>query len=270
MSEDFDPAQVPIRPAATVMLIRDTDELQVLMMRRHAKTIFAGGMWVFPGGAVDEADFHAEVSGRVREDIPGRDQVAERPNEDRAYYVAGIRECFEECGELMTTGSGGKRSLTQDALTEGRNRLNAGTVSFDQLLEAWQLRPDVSRLHLVARWITPLGSPRRFDARFFIAACEDGSDAVHDQQELVDSAWMSPQAILDAFDAEEMNLMTPTLRMLKNLTKHETTNSVFEFLGAQQDFERVRVDGESRELLLPGELGYDGALQDVETGWVRL
>jgi hypothetical protein len=45
---------------------------------------------------------------------------------------------------------------------------------------------------------------------------------------------------------------------------------VFEFLGAQQDFERVRVDGESRELLLPGELGYDAALQDVETGWVRL
>jgi hypothetical protein len=81
---------------------------------------------------------------------------------------------------------------------------------------------------------------------------------------------MSPQAILDAFDAKEMNLMTPTLRMLKNLTKHETTNSVFEFLGAQQDFERVRVDHESRELLLPGELGYDTALQDVETGWVRL
>ncbi|NDG92242.1 MAG: NUDIX hydrolase, partial [Gammaproteobacteria bacterium] len=55
MADEFDPASVPIRPAATVMLIRETPALEVLMMRRHAKTVFAGGMWVFPGGAVDPA-----------------------------------------------------------------------------------------------------------------------------------------------------------------------------------------------------------------------
>ena len=53
---DFDPHSVPIRPAATVMLIDDRPDLQVFMMERHANTVFAGGMWVFPGGAVDHQD----------------------------------------------------------------------------------------------------------------------------------------------------------------------------------------------------------------------
>ena len=50
------PEEVPIRPAATVLLIDDRPDLQVFMMKRHANTVFAGGMWVFPGGAVDHQD----------------------------------------------------------------------------------------------------------------------------------------------------------------------------------------------------------------------
>ena len=53
---DFDPTAVPVRPAATVMLVDDRPDLHVLMMRRNDKTVFAGGMWVFPGGRVDESD----------------------------------------------------------------------------------------------------------------------------------------------------------------------------------------------------------------------
>ena len=67
-----------------------------------------------------------------------------------------------------------------------------------------------------------------------------------------------------------MDLMTPTLRMLKNLSRHESVADVFPCLEAHRNFERVRVAGGSRELLLPGEPGYDDALENVETGWVRL
>ena len=67
-----------------------------------------------------------------------------------------------------------------------------------------------------------------------------------------------------------MDLMTPTLRMLKNLSQHKSVADVFSYLEAHQNFERVRVANESRELLLPGESGYDEALENVETGWVRL
>ena len=74
---DFDPAMVPIRAAATVLLIADRPELKILMMRRHAKTLFAGGMWVFPGGAVDPADVTVAVSGRSRARLSRPDHSAD-------------------------------------------------------------------------------------------------------------------------------------------------------------------------------------------------
>ena len=63
-ADDFDPDAVPIRPAATVMLVDDRPDLQVFMMERHANTVFAGGMWVFPGGAVDTSDDAAAYEAR--------------------------------------------------------------------------------------------------------------------------------------------------------------------------------------------------------------
>ena len=48
---------VPIRPAATVILTRDSAHgIEVLMMRRSHKAAFMGGAHVFPGGAVDPSD----------------------------------------------------------------------------------------------------------------------------------------------------------------------------------------------------------------------
>ena len=55
-TSEFDPASVPLRSAATVLLIDDRPDLQVFMMKRNVNTAFAGGMWVFPGGSVDLGD----------------------------------------------------------------------------------------------------------------------------------------------------------------------------------------------------------------------
>ena len=59
--------EVPLRPAATVMLVRDVDAggIEVLMVRRAAAAAFAGGMYVFPGGRVDEADGEEAVAAFV-------------------------------------------------------------------------------------------------------------------------------------------------------------------------------------------------------------
>ncbi len=43
-------------PAATVVLLRDAPELEVLMLHKSSKVAF-GGMWVFPGGRVDAEDY---------------------------------------------------------------------------------------------------------------------------------------------------------------------------------------------------------------------
>ena len=51
------PRRIPLIPAATVILLRDGDDgLETLLMRRNSKLSFAEGMWVFPGGRIDDDD----------------------------------------------------------------------------------------------------------------------------------------------------------------------------------------------------------------------
>lgn len=52
---DHPDADPPARPASTVVLLRDADELEVLMIHRGAETAF-GGMWAFPGGVIESGD----------------------------------------------------------------------------------------------------------------------------------------------------------------------------------------------------------------------
>lgn len=70
------------RPASTVALIRDGDDgIETLLLRRNKALLFAGGFWVFPGGALDPADI--ETAGG---DI------------EQASRIAAQREAEEECG----------------------------------------------------------------------------------------------------------------------------------------------------------------------------
>lgn len=73
---------VPVRPASTVVLLRDGDAgLELLMVRRNRALAFAGGFWVFPGGAVDDVD----------RELGGGDP-------DAAARHAAAREAREEAG----------------------------------------------------------------------------------------------------------------------------------------------------------------------------
>lgn len=76
----------PIVAAATVVLLRDTASgVETLMLRRDSQLAFAGGMWVFPGGRIDPADFPAT------EIAPEEDLAA-------AGRTAAVREAEEEAG----------------------------------------------------------------------------------------------------------------------------------------------------------------------------
>ncbi|MBS04770.1 MAG: hypothetical protein CMQ24_18965 [Gammaproteobacteria bacterium] len=274
-ADDFDPDAVPIRPAATVMLVDDRPDLQVFMMERHANTVFAGGMWVFPGGAVDTSDDAAAYEARcaAREAVDAN-RLLELEDGALRYYVAAIREAFEECGLMLSlhADSGDKLELTSDGdidrFQEHRDALNAGDRSLLEILERENLLMDAGDMHYIARWITPLGSPRRFDARFFIARVPRAQTPAHDNQELVHSDWFRPQDVLDAFDREEMVLMTPTLRMVRSLARFGSADEVIAAASSNLPDERVRVvDG---RLVLPGDPGYEHADQNIENGWVRL
>lgn len=53
------------RPAATVILLRGGDALELLLVRRNPEARFMGGAWVFPGGAVDRAEGAGEAAVRA-------------------------------------------------------------------------------------------------------------------------------------------------------------------------------------------------------------
>ena len=171
---DFVPEEVPVRPAATVMLIDDRPDLQVFMMERHANTVFAGGMWVFPGGAVDHQDDSSYFSGIATHRTDGEaSELLNLENGGLAYYMAAIRETFEEAGVLLALHQEDESPLNiAEASTarfqQHRDQLNAGEIDLKTILKKESLLADVGQMHYIARWITPLGSPRRFDAAFLL------------------------------------------------------------------------------------------------------
>ena len=77
-----------------------------------------------------------------------------------------------------------------------------------------------------ARWITPVGAPRRYDTRFFVARAPDGHEGVHDGSELVASAWMRPVDALDAFARGEIDLILPTQRSLEILARFDRVDAL--------------------------------------------
>lgn len=105
-----DPEAIPVRDAATVMVLRDgADGLEVCMLRRNLRSDFVGGAYVFPGGGVDEEDAHDDLAEVVTglDDATASRQV-EVPSGGLAFWVAAIRECFEEAGLLLAYDEDGR------------------------------------------------------------------------------------------------------------------------------------------------------------------
>ena len=241
---DFDPASVAIRPAATVMLIRETDTagVEVFMMRRTTKAAFAGGMYVFPGGAVDA--------------------------EDSSYEVAAIRECFEEAGVLLARAASGSivrlhDPAVQERFATYRHDVHSGRRSLTSVLEAENLDPMVDQMHWVAHWVTPYGEVRRFDTRFFVTAMPPDQEPLHDDLETVDSLWVTPADALGRARRGELLMLPPTMVNLGFLADHESVDSVMGAVASigtpARILPKVRwaADGRIDALLMPGDPGYE-------------
>ncbi len=265
----FDPAAVPIRPAATVMLVDDRPDLQVLMLRRAARHVFAGDMWVYPGGAVDPED-----ASRVGASCLGLDDATASERLDLrsgglAFWVAAIRECFEEAGVLYA-------DLPDDptlaARLDGyRSALNNRETTFPEIVAKESLVLHADRLHYIAHWITPFGSPRRFDTRFFLARFPTGQIASHDDGELVHQDWLRPAEAIERWRADGMAMMSPTARMLMSLAAFGSAEEAVAAAALDLPEQQVRVvQDTSYNILLPGDPGYDDGDPNTEFGWVTL
>jgi 8-oxo-dGTP pyrophosphatase MutT (NUDIX family) len=103
-TEAIDPDAVPVKPAATVIPLRDgPDGLEVLVLRRDENLAFHGGSWVFPGGRVD--DHELRVAGG---------------NEEAAARAAARREAWEEAG--IEIDESALVELSHWTTPKGRNR----------------------------------------------------------------------------------------------------------------------------------------------------
>lgn len=239
-----DQAVQPIRPAATVILIRDVEaagQFEIFMLRRTSRAAFAGGMYVFPGGRVD-GDDHLHSNDRWRTGPTERQatQQAALGAEWRGYWIAGIRETFEEAGLLLAYHDNGEMvgfdESSSDRFEHYRHDVHAGEITLAEICATEKLSLAVDHIHFFNRWITPLGRPRRFDTRFFIAEAPPAQRGQHDDKETVDSVWITPQRALERHAADDFGLMGVTLRQLQTLAEYRTVADVREMLETQEDF----------------------------------
>lgn len=232
----------PIRPAATIIIVRQAvSNFEIFMLRRTSKASFAGGMYVFPGGRV-EADDHLHKYDEYRTG-PNTLQLPQRTAlgaEWRGYWIAGIRETFEEAGLLLAYNIDGSllefNTVNRVRFADYRDALHAGKLSMLDICENAKLTLAIDRIHFVNRFVTPLGRPRRFDTRFFLAAAPPGQTGWHDDKETVDSIWISPQDALTRNDAEDFDLMKVTRIQLQMLARHDSYAAVLAWSEANETF----------------------------------
>lgn len=226
----------PTRDSATVMLVRDGEHegrpIEVFMLRRHPRTAF-GSIHVFPGGVVDATDSSPELDARC----PGlSDAQASRllgvTGGGRAFWVAAIREAFEEGGVLLARQADGQavRFDSDEAAAARfdahRRAIHAGSCRLLDVLDTEDLRLGVDELRYVSHWVTPAGEPKRFDTRFFLARAPEGQRYAHDDDEVIGSEWVRPADALARHQAGDFAMIGPTIRSLQDLGRFATADAV--------------------------------------------
>lgn len=223
-------------PAATIMLLRPAADspFEVLMLQRDARSSFAPGAYVFPGGRVDETDCAPGMLA-LCEGVTPEAAFGQMPDADSAawalgHWVCAMREAFEEAGIFLAYDPDGDlhhiSATDEDLLLEVRQRIHATRWNFGELLQVSHLRLAAERLHYVAHWITPEFSPKRFDTRFFVAEAPPDQPARHDGIELVAHEWVAPADALARHEHGEFPMILPTIVSLRHLAGHESIADV--------------------------------------------
>jgi 8-oxo-dGTP pyrophosphatase MutT (NUDIX family) len=180
----------PIRRAASVVCVRDVaGEPEVLVVERSAASRFLPGYVAFPGGAVD-----ADDDGRAHRWF-GTPEEGPR--------AAALRELAEEAGIAVTAG---------------------GAVPARDPSPIDASPPPMDALHELCHWIAPPEVPVRFDARYYTLALD--ADAAADGGEVVDAWWVSPRALLDAWEAGDRKLYWPTWLTVTELARCASVDAV--------------------------------------------
>jgi glyoxylase-like metal-dependent hydrolase (beta-lactamase superfamily II)/8-oxo-dGTP pyrophosphatase MutT (NUDIX family) len=249
----------PPRLSATIVVVRDgAAGIEVLLSRRAESSDHTSGAWVFPGGILDAADRaagsacvgldDAEASRRLGLDQGGLD-----------FWVAAIRECFEESGLLFGYGSDGRLVDLDGAdaarLAMWRGALHRRERTIAALCETERIRLAADRLVYLSHWLTPLGRAKRYDTRFFIAAAPATQTALFDGTEMVEQLWIAPAEALAR--TTSLKLLTPTQKSLETVARFSDVASLMAWAAAPRavalTMPRVATGGQGLRPVLPDE-----------------
>ena len=265
-------AAVELRDAATVLILRDGEPdadgnvLEVFMLRRNLNSDFVGGAYVFPGGAVDPEDRHDDL-GAVCE---GRTdaEASSRLGIERgglAFWVAAIRESFEEAGVLLAYHADGAvvrldEPATVDRFAGHRNAVDSGQRRLVEICVEEGLRLAVDSMWYFGHWITPEGAPRRYDTRFFVTAAPPAQTPLHDDREVIANIWIRPGDALDQHRAGTYEMLPPTVASLRAVARFRSAAEALEAAREIHDvptiLPRVIVDEGGVRIVLPGDPEY--------------
>jgi 8-oxo-dGTP pyrophosphatase MutT (NUDIX family) len=262
------------RDAATVIVLRSAGPdagagagggVEVLMLRRVAAMKFAPGAYVFPGGSVDPADSDPEIGWHGPDPAEFGARLGAPAEMARALVCAAVRETFEESGVLLAGApDGGPLADPSGPSWEAdRAAVVAGAVTLAELLSRRGLVLRADLLVPWARWITPEGEPRRFDARFFAAALPVGQVATGHAAESDHIAWLRPANAIASARAGQISMLPPTATTLHDFAVAGAAaegDAVAEILALRPVIEpvvpRLALEDGDAWLYIPDEVGY--------------
>lgn len=214
------------RPSATVVVIRQGDDKpEILMVKRNSRSAFAAA-YAFPGGVLEDCD-RLVYEHCLKVPAAKANQMLRLASDGLEYFSAAVRELFEETGILLAAGN------ASENLQSIRQQLNSGQLLWSKAVREYGFKMDCDKLHYFAHWVTPLSEPRRFTTRFFLAVLPAGQIAEHDGQELIDSCWMTADAVLASAKAGDMQLIYPTYATLRDIRPLSTTDEIVGWAKAQ-------------------------------------
>jgi 8-oxo-dGTP pyrophosphatase MutT (NUDIX family) len=272
---------VPIRDAATVMLVRDVDgpdgpDIEVCMLRRNLASEFVAGAYVFPGGSVDAEDRGPEAEALCRGMTDAEASATLGIDSGGlGFWVAALRECFEEAGVMLAqrredylAGQGALLDTSEPEVAARfaahRDAVNEQRTSLLDVCRQEDLVLAADTVHYVSHWITPELAPRRYDTRFFITVAPPGQVARHDDGETIATIWVRPADALARSLAGEIEMLPPTIANLRNIRSFRSTDEVMAWAAQVTDVVTVLpivVFEEGNVLILrPGDEGYEEAL----------
>lgn len=223
---------------------------KLLWLKRHQKSSFMPGMYVFPGGTIDSADSTLKwreifaASGvsndRFASLVPKVKTLPEiyqlRQNElprEISLRITTIRETFEESGILLcrqkdddTPTNWAKHiSIPKTELQMWQNKVHNDATEFLTLCEKLKCYPDLWALHEWRNWYTPITMPKRFNTLFYLACMSLMPYAEYEASEMEDLKWEKPENLFSM----DITFPPPQQYEIARLNKFKSIDKLLEF-----------------------------------------